>query len=88
MQSLFEEVYYSKATKRILDYFHFNNIPIKLILNDGEEKIVKIISYDKYNIICKEEEKYNIIPKHSIKNYETEIKLDNILEEYLEDVNS
>mgnify|MGYP006277558141 CR=1 FL=1 len=74
--------YYMRSFRAVLDYLHENNVPANLVYNDGSEQIAYIISYDKFNIICQDQnkEKSFVVFKHSLKRIETEIKLEGVIE--------
>lgn len=74
--------YFGTAFREVMDYFYKNNVPVNLVYNDGSEQVVKIISYDNYNLICKEMEgkkSFNVF-KHSLKRIETEINLEGVID--------
>lgn len=76
------EVFFGEAFNKVMSYFYNKDIPIKLVYNDGTEQAVKIITFDSYNIFCKdlEGEESFIVLKHSLKRIETAVKLEKIVE--------
>ena len=74
--------YHHRAFRDVLDYFHANNIPVNLVYKDGREKVVYILNYDEYNIICEDLNTGNSLTvfKHTLKRIETQIKLDGVIE--------
>ena len=78
-----DTAYHHRAFRDVLDYFHANNIPVKLVYNDNTEKTVFVIKYDEYNIICQdlEEEESFAVSKHILKRIETQINLDRVIEQ-------
>ena len=75
--------YHHRTFRDVLDYFHANNIPVNLVYKDGKEKVVYIVNYDEYNIICQnlDKEESFIVSKHILKRIETQINLDKIAEQ-------
>jgi len=78
-----EKGYYMRSFRAVLDYLYKNNVPANLVYNDGSEQVVYIISYDKFNIICQDQDKEKsfVVFKHSLKRIESKIKLEGIIEE-------
>ena len=66
----------------LLIYHYENNIPLKLIYDNGEEEVVNIIKFDRYNLFCKDIEGQSfIVFKHSLRKIETKADLDSVFEE-------
>jgi len=78
-----DTAYHHRAFRDTLDYFHANKIPVNLVYRDCTEKAVFIINYDEYNIICQDLDKgeFFAVSKHILKRIETQIKLDEVIEQ-------
>ena len=82
----YKKAYHKYSIGDILEYHYENNIPFKLIYDDGREQVVNIISYDNYNLVCQDERGNSfLVFKHSLKRIETKANLEEVIAEVKEE---